>query len=163
MIKAKSFGGYKKGYVFSKEEIDEAKTTGIKVMQKEMFPAELDALVANKRVETKNRKLNLYLDNGEIRCRGRLGNLLEGQESSNPKLVNGGHPFVRSLIRHHHVHYNCGSKRYTLNRVRKMMHGPNLQTAVKTECRNCYLCKYLRSQPYAYPNLPPLSPRKVNS
>ena len=161
VIKAKSFGGYKKGYVFSKEEIDEAKITGIKVMQKEMFPAELDALVANKRVETKNRKLNLYLDNGEIRCRGRLGNLLEGQESSNPKLVNGGHPFVRSLIRHHHIHYNCGSKRYTLNRVRKMMHGPNLQTAVKTECRICKLCKLLRSKPYAYPHLPPLPPERL--
>ena len=80
-------------------------------MQREMFPEELEALNNNKKIKTKNRKLDLYLDRGEIRCRGRLGNLLEDDVDTDPKLVDGGHPYIRSLIIHHHIHYNCSKNR----------------------------------------------------
>ena len=161
VARGKTFSAHKKDHILSKEELDQAKTKGIMLMQEEMFPEELKSLRSNKKVTTVNRKLNLYLDKGVIKCRGRLGNLLGDQADRNPMLVNGGHPFVRSLVRHYHVHYNCSSKRYTLHKVRKVLHGPNLNKAVKTMCRECYLCKLLRARPYAYPGTPPLPEERL--
>ena len=159
----KSFSAYKKNEILSKEELDKAKTTGIKLMQKQMFPRELEALELNKKIDTSNRKLNLYLDNGVIKCKGRLENLLNSDIQNDPILVDGGHPFVRSLISYYHIHYNCSSKRYTLNKVRRMVYGPNLQKAVDSVCRGCYTCKLLRAQPYAYPKVPPLPKERLMS
>ena len=163
VAKQKTISAYKKTEVLSKEEIDEAKITGIKMMQKEMFPTELNALQKGEKIDTPNRKLNLYLDNGIIRCRGRLENLLVTDIQNDPILVDGGHPFVRSFIRYYHRHYNCSSKRYTLNKVRRMVHGPNVHKAVDAVCRDCYTCKLLRAQPYAYPKVPPLPKERLLS
>ena len=112
----KSLTAYKKHEIISKEELDKVKLLGIKIMQKEMFPQELKTLENNKKVDTPNRKYNLFLDNGVIKCDGRLVNLLDSDIENNPILVDGGHPFVRAYIKHYHRHYNCASKRYLLTR-----------------------------------------------
>ena len=77
-------------------------------MQKEMFGNELKALKEKRKIKSVHRKLNLFLDQNDIiRCKGRLGNLLEGKAEDTPVLVDGGHPVVRALIAHYHRHYNC--------------------------------------------------------
>ena len=159
----KSFTAYKVKEIISKEEIDRTKLLAIKIMQEEMFPKELKALKNNKRIDTPNRKFNLYLDNDVIKCEGRLANLLDSDIENNPILVDGGHPVVRALIRHYHIHYNCSSKRYLLNKMKKFIHGPNIFKAIETICRQCYLCKLLRSRPYAYPRVPPLPKERFMS
>ena len=159
----KSLTAYKKHEIISKEELDKVKLLGIKIMQKEMFPQELKTLENNKKVDTPNRKYNLFLDNGVIKCDGRLVNLLDSDIENNPILVDGGHPFVRAYIKHYHRHYNCASKRYLLNKMKKFIHGPNVYKAIETVCRQCYLCKLLRSQPYAYPKVPPLPKERLIS
>ena len=159
----KSLTAYKKHEIISKEELDKVKLLGIKIMQKEMFPQELKTLENNKKVDTPNRKYNLFLDNGVIKCDGRLVNLLDSDIENNPILVDGGHPFVRAYIKHYHRHYNCASKRYLLNKMKKFIHGPNVYKAIETVCRQCYLCKLLRSQPYAYPKAPPLPKERLIS
>ena len=63
----KSLTAYKKHEIISKEEIDKAKLLSIKIIQKEMFSKELYALENNKRIDTPNRKCNLYLHNGVIK------------------------------------------------------------------------------------------------
>merc|ERR1712055_950263 len=139
----KSFRGIRTDDIFTREEINRAKVSAIQTMQREMFPRELKALQGNKKIDTIHRKLNLYLEGGIMRCRGRLANLVSDQIGNTPILVNGGHPFVQSLIRYHHIHYNCATKRYTLNKIRKMVHGPSLKTAVDSVCRQCWTCKLL--------------------
>ncbi|CAL4163767.1 unnamed protein product, partial [Meganyctiphanes norvegica] len=156
IFKAKSFKAVFRKDAISKEEIDDAKIKGIRIMQEDMFPEELAALHNNRKITTSNRKLNLYLQEGIIKCRGRLGNLQDSQIQNDPILVNGGHPFVRGFIGYLHRHFNCSSKRYTLNKVRQFMHGPNLTKAVDSICRSCYTCKLLRAKPYKYPKAPPL-------
>ena len=76
-----------------------------------MFPREREALNNSKRIDTPNRKFNLYLDGDVIKCEGRLANLLNSEIENNPILVDGGHPVVCALIRHYHMHYNCSSKK----------------------------------------------------
>ena len=55
-------------------------------MQQEMFPGEYKTLVEGRKIENRYKKLNLFLetDTKIIRCRGRLGNLGEGEEATNP-------------------------------------------------------------------------------
>ena len=128
----KSLTAYKKHEIVSKEEIDKAKLLAIKIMQKEMFSKEVYALENNKKIDTQNRKFNLYLHNGVIKCKGRLGNLLHSEIENNPILVDGAHPFTQALIRYYHRHYNCSSKRYLLNKMKKFIHGLNVYKAVET-------------------------------
>merc|ERR1712082_66889 len=66
----KSFTAFKENEVISKEEIDRSKLLAIKIMQDEMFPKEREALNNNKRIDTPNRKFNLYLDGDVIKCEG---------------------------------------------------------------------------------------------
>ncbi|CAL4073846.1 unnamed protein product, partial [Meganyctiphanes norvegica] len=67
--------------------------------------------------EGEEQKLSLFKIEGVIKCRGRLGNLQDSQIQNDPILVNGGHPFVRGFIGYLHRHFNCSSKRYTLNKA----------------------------------------------
>ena len=159
--KARSFKALGKDDIISKEELDEAKAKATIIMQREMFPDEVKSLATNTRINTVNRKLNLYTNRGIIKCRSRVGRLLSDQADRDPMLVNGGHPFVQSLVKHLHVHHNCASKRSTLNKVRKMYYGPNLSKAVRVMCRQCYLCKLLRAKAYAYPDPPRLPEERL--
>ena len=143
----------------SKEELDQAKITAIKVMQNDMFVEELKSLRAGESVVTGVcRKLNLFFDlNGVIRCRGRLTNLQEPEIRNKPILVHAKHPFVESYIRYTHWHSNCSSRAYTLHRVRQVMYGPHLTVVIKKVVRECNSCRVLRAKPYSYPKMPPLS------
>ena len=144
---------------FSKEELDQAKTKSIKVMQQDMFHKELSQL--HKGLEVKvgtYRKWGLYLDNSKvIRCRDRTSQLNTQGKSIDPILVHGKHPFVQSFIQHKHVHSNCSSKQYTLHVVRQLIHGPGLTVAINKLVRQCNICRILRAAPYAYPP-PPILP-----
>ena len=66
----------------------------IKIMQEEMFPKELEALENNKRIDTPNRKFNLYLDNDVIKCEGRLANIVDSEIENNPILEDGYPPLI---------------------------------------------------------------------
>merc|ERR1711874_470767 len=94
----RSFAAFKEKEIISKEEIDKTKLLAIKIMQNEMFPREREALYSGKRINTPNRKFNLYLDKDVIKYEGRLANLLNSEIQNNPILVNGGHPVVLALI-----------------------------------------------------------------
>ena len=161
IAKLTSFKIFATDSMLTKQEIDQAKTTCISIMQREMFPTELQSLEDNTKVKTSNKKFNLYMDKGVIKCEGRLTNLHDPDIQNNPILVDGGHPVTRSFIEHYHRHYNCSSKRYTLNKVRTMIDGPNVKKTVDSVCRSCYVCKLIRSTPYSYPKIPPLPKERL--
>ena len=157
----KSFAVFKVNEDISKEEMDRAKLLAIKVMQTEMFPREREAIINNIRIDNQYRKFNLYLDGDILKCEGRLANLLHSEIENNPILVDGGHPVASAFIRHYHVHYNCSSKNYLINKMKKFIHGPNVYKAIDKICRQCFTCKLLRSRPYAYPRVPPLPKERL--
>ena len=144
---------------FSKEELDQAKTKAIQVMQKDMFNKELQLLTKKLPITTgPYRKWGLHLDtNGIIRCRDRTLRLTTHGSGIDPILVHGKHPFVLSFILYKHIHSNCSSKQYTLHVVRREVHGPCLTVAINKLVRDCNICRILRAAPYAYPP-PPILP-----
>ena len=70
----------------TKQELDNAKTQAIRIMQRDMFEKELDTLNEGKEVKFGPcKKWNLALDSeGIIRCFGRLENLLEPKIKNDP-------------------------------------------------------------------------------
>ena len=60
----KSFSGHQMGQLITKEELDAAKTRGIKIMQQEMFPTELRALSDGKKIDTNVKKFCPFLKEG---------------------------------------------------------------------------------------------------
>ncbi|CAL4152704.1 unnamed protein product [Meganyctiphanes norvegica] len=147
----------------TKNAMDEAKDTAIRIMQEDMFGEELHHLKRGQ-VITKGpcRKWNLFLDTaGIIRCRGRLANLSEPKIKNDPILVHGKHPLIASFITYKHRHSNCSSRQYTLHKVRKEMHGPGLTAAVNNVVRSCNTCRILRARPYGYPPAPPLPKERL--
>ena len=149
--------------ILTKEELDHAKITAIRISQSEMFPNEVQTLESgNPIVIGVCRKWNLFIDSDSIiRCKGRLENLLEPKIKNDPILVNASHPFVKAFIKYLHIHSNCSSRQFTLHKVRKIMHGIGLTVAVKKIVRNCNCCRILRAQPYLYPELPPLPKERL--
>ena len=139
-----------------KDELINAKTIAIRLMQKESFPRQLALLRGGKPVNKGPlKRLNLYLDDKHIiRCRHRLDNL-PGNEI-HPMLAHGYHPFTIGYIRCKHVHVNCSSRQHTLHSIRKEIEGPKLTSAIKKVVWACDLCRILRARPYAYPQQPPL-------
>ncbi|CAL4157452.1 unnamed protein product, partial [Meganyctiphanes norvegica] len=149
---------FEKGSV-SKQAMDQAKQTAIRIMQADMFGDVLHQLKRGNPIKKgPYRKLNLFIDKqGIIRCMGRLNNLLEPKIKNDPIFVHGKHPFIESFIRYKHHHSNCASKQYTLHKVRQEVHGPSLTVTVNKIVRECNACRVLRARPYTYP--PPLLPK----
>ena len=154
---------YQKVPQLTKQELDKAKITCIKIVQREMFQEELENLQQGLPIkEGIGGKKDLYLDpEGIIRSHGRLERLLEPTVSNNQILINGYHPFVRSYIAYKHVHLNCSSKTYTLHTVRRELVGPYLTVNVNKIVRECLACRVLRARPYYYPKMPALPPERL--
>ena len=142
--------------VIHKDELINAKTVAIRIMQRESFPRQLAVLRGGKSVNKGPlKRLNLYLDDNDIiRCRHRLDNL-PGNET-HPILAHGVHPFTIGYIRCKHVHVNCSSRQHTLHSIKKEIEGPRLTATIKKVVWDCDLCRVLRARPYAYPQQPPL-------
>ena len=143
---------------FGKEELDQAKTRAIQVMQRDMFSTELQILTRGQEITTgPYRKWGLHLTTeGIIRCKDRTVSITSPRTGQDPILVHGNHPFVESFIRYKHIHSNCSSKQYTLHVVRREVHGPCLTVTINALVRECNICRILRTAPYAYPQPPQL-------
>ncbi|CAL4222246.1 unnamed protein product, partial [Meganyctiphanes norvegica] len=136
-----------------------AKLKAILIMQKECFSTEKLILDSGKNVESGPcRGFGLRYDElGIIRCTTKAVQLNPISELG-PILVAPKHPFVMSYIYSLHYHSNCASRNYTLNRVRREIHGPGLKVMINRLVQRCFICKkhrckYLR---FTYPRPKPL-------
>ena len=147
----------------TKEEMDNAKRTDLKIVQREMFQQELATLQHGDPIKDGPcGTRDLYLDpEGLIRSRGRVEKRLDPTASRDQILVNGYHPFVQSYIRFKHKHLNCSSKAYTIHIVRRELVGPYLTVNVNKVVRECIACRVLRARPYLYPKMPDIPPERL--
>ena len=132
-----------------------AKVQCIKLMQRQHFKFELELLKAGKEITSGPCKdYGLTVDElGILRCGGYRHRLLDPVHPLGPILVAPFSPFVQSYIKHLHFHSNCCSKNYTLNKVKREMHGPNIRDVTFKIVRDCYTCKVARSEAlkFGYP------------
>ena len=86
------------------EEINEAEEYWIKAIQGESFAAEIKSLTTNKQVGIPVwiKQFGLFLEQGVLKCRGRLNNSTLALSSKNPILLPHSHPYVNLLILCYH-------------------------------------------------------------
>ena len=130
----------------------------MKNMQKQCFKKELETLRRGDKVKFgKCATFKLFLDDqGLIRCHSRIGHRLLNKFSIAPVLVDSDNCFVKAYFTHLHKCNNHAQTNSTLNKVRLMMHGPGIKTAIKRVVRDCMNCKRIRASPYRYPAQPDL-------
>ena len=119
-----------------------AKLKAILIMQSECFPTKKSILDSGKLVTLGPcRSFGLrYVNLWVLRCTTKAVQL-DPIDGLGPILTAPRHPFVMSYIYSLHYHSNCASKNYTLNRVRRELHGPGLRVVINRIVRNCFICK----------------------
>ena len=99
------------------QDMAKAEALWIKTIQSQSFGGEYKQLREGK-AEVTLKQLNLFMEDGVIRCRGRINRASVPIASKNPILLPPKHWFTVLIIREHHklVHHN--GIRETLNSVR---------------------------------------------
>ena len=140
------------------QQLKDARIIAMKNMQKQCFKKELETLQRGDKVKFgKCATFKLFLDDqGLIRCHSRIGHRLLNKFSIAPVLVDPDNCFVKAYFTHLHKCNNHAQSNSTINKVRLMMHGPGIKTAIKKVVRDCMNCKRIRASPYRYPTQPDL-------
>ena len=104
-------------------------------------------------------QLNLYLDKGLIRCRGRLEKSDLPEETKFPLLLPKGHPVTLILIREAHEAVAHMGMNATVAEVRKLYWIPLI--GVRKVLRNCITCKKVQGKSFGASAVPPLPDLRV--
>ncbi|XP_065213342.1 uncharacterized protein LOC135840645 [Planococcus citri] len=102
------------------------------------------------------KQLNLIEDNGILRVKGRLSNLIQVPNDEFPILLPNNDQFVNLLILHtHRKLYHAGVSQ-TLAEIRKKYWLLGGRRVVYNVIRNCKNCKVFSGPAYKYPIMPPI-------
>ena len=144
-------------------EIKDAENLWIKEIQIISFPDESTYLAGNHQttLPVRVRQFGLYLDDGIIRCKGRINNSTLSGDSKNPVLLPNKHAFVNLLIAHTHENSkHCGIRDITTIREKYwILRG---RAAVKGVLRKCVNCRRLEGYPYKSSISPDLPDKRVS-
>ncbi len=140
-------------------ELRSAEENIVKLCQKEAYPKEYKALQnANLKEPQSNitKQLGLYMEQGMIKCRGRIQFADISESAKYPILLPRDHHVTQLLIKKCHVI----NKHYGINHVVAYMRQkwwiPKMRQTVKKVVNRCMTCKKLQAKPYPEINPPPL-------
>ena len=146
----------------SLEEEKEATSHVLKLLQRAEFAEEYVYL---KKGETKKLhlvdQLNLYLDEGLIRCRGRLAMADLPAETKFPLLMPKRHPITVILIRDAHKAVAHMGMNATVAEIRRNYWIPQIRQCVRKVLNACVICKKVQGKSYKAPAVPPLPEFRV--
>ena len=132
-------------------DLNEAEELWIKALQASSFAEEIKFLLNSKiKVTPPNyvSQFGLYLDNGIIKCKGRLNNSNLPSNSRNPILLPAKHQFVRLVIKDVHELIKHSGIRDTLVTSRERFWILRGREAVKQIIRKCVICRRYEGTPY---------------
>lgn len=89
----------------------------------------------------------LYLQEGVMRCKGRLNNSLSLANSRKPVLLPASHEFVKLLIKQTHESVQHSGIRDTLTTLRERFWVLSGREAVKKIIRKCVICRKYEGKP----------------
>ena len=143
-------------------ELTEAELKWLKSIQQVAFGAEYKELLSGKNV-VHNCQLILFLDNGIIRCRGRVNKADLPTSAKNPVLLPEKHYFSRLLVKEKHelVHHNGIQE--TLIATRQTYWILKGRKLVKNVIWHCVVCNRYKGKSYSVPLIPDLTTERVSS
>ena len=127
----------------TREELLDAEKCWIKAVQ-----CELRQQDTFKQLE---RQLQLYNDEGVLKCKGRLAESDLPEETRNPAVLPRENRLAELIIRKSHERVHHSGTRSTLAEVRTRYWIPKGRQKVKAVIGKCTLCKRLESMPYKAP------------
>ena len=131
-------------------DLNEAEELWIKALQASSFAEEIKFLRNSKiKVTPPNyvSQFGLFLDNGIIKCKGRLNNSNLPSNSRNPILLPAKHQFVRLVIKDVHELTKHSGIRDTLVTSRERFWILRGREAVKQIIRKCVICRRYEGTP----------------
>ncbi|XP_070527375.1 uncharacterized protein [Cardiocondyla obscurior] len=134
-------------FALSVPEITHARNYWIRVIQGELFAAELLSLKRKGTVPSKSvlSAYSPFLDSDSVlRVGGRLRHAYLSYESKHPILL-AAHPLVRLLARQYHLRSLHGGLQLTLRNLRQQFWILRARCLVKTEIHRCVICVRERS------------------
>ena len=145
-------------------ELKPAETSWIKAVQASAFEKELSHLKHGKEtsVPARVQQFGLFLENGVIRCRGRINKSTLEKNCKNPLLLPSNHHLVVLIIRHVHQLAKHGGINATLTAVREQYLILRGRQAVKKAIRKCVICKKIQGRPYGPQPMPDLPDSRVS-
>ena len=143
-------------------ELNRAEICLIKQTQKESYPMEHASMSKGTRGQTNLMKqLGLFMDEGLIRCKGRIQYADVDESTKFPILLPSSHVVTSLLIVKCHklcLHYGVN---YVLAYMRRYWWIPRMRQTIKKVHARCLVCKRLQGKPYSSVNVPPLPTHRV--
>ena len=139
------------------QEINNALTKWIKNCQQTYFHQEVRHLQSKsaKRLPLV-RQLRLFLDNGFLRCGGRIHNAPLCELSKFPYLLPTKHPLTNLIIIMTHVNQLHSGVNSIITALRQRYWITRIRQTVRNLLRKCVICRKVSGRPYSMPEAPPL-------
>ena len=136
----------------SAADLKEAEHLWTKRVQASSFPKEIEFLQRKDRKSTAPIYVNqfgLFLEEGVVKCKGRLNNASLPANTRNPILLPSKHKFVQLLIKQSHDYVKHSGIRDTLTTLRERFWVLRGREAVKQIIRKCVICRKYEGTPYS--------------
>ncbi|XP_053402321.1 uncharacterized protein LOC128557840 [Mercenaria mercenaria] len=144
------------------EELHRAEMVCIRSCQMSKYQAEVKDIQTKRYKLPLSRQLKLFLNNGILKCRGRIHNAPLDEMTKYPYLLPAKHPFTNLVISDAHsrlLHTDVSS---TITFLRQKYWIPSIRQNVKVILRKCTCCKKIVGKPYSAPDPPPLPKSRVS-
>ena len=132
----------------------------VKYIQRKNF-SEVFESVSSEKPNNLQKQLGLYVENGILRCKGKIVQASLTESSRRPVLLPKNERFTHLLIEKVHKQgYYCGVSQY-LSQIRYKYWIPQGRAIVKSVLRSCTVCRCHEGGPYRMPTMAPLPGTRV--
>ena len=107
-------------------------------------------------------QFGLFLENGIVKCKGRINNAELLGSARNPILLPAKHDFVPLVIKKVHASVKHCGLRDTLTTIRERFWILRGREAVKQVIKNCVICLRINGMPYKSQSTPDLLSERVS-
>ena len=145
----------------SLEEEIKATSHVLKLVQRTEFSKEYVSLKKGEMKLHLVNQLNLFLDKGLIRCKGRLAMAELPAETRFPLLMPKKHPITVILIREAHKAVAHMGMNATVAEIRRNYWIPQIRQCVRKVLNTCIICKKVQGKSFKAPVVPPLPEFRV--
>ena len=162
MEKAREAAHKRELEVLTLKEVEEAKSHVLRLIQRSEYNEEYNSLErGDKRKLHLINQLNLYMDKGLIKCKGRLEKADLPEEARFPLLMPKGHPVTLIIMREAHETVAHMGMNATVAEVRRQYWIPQIRQGIRKLLRTCVTCKKVQGKSYRASVIPPLPEFRV--
>ena len=149
-----------KGGIITCSELNKAEQMWIKYIQRKNSSDVFES-ISSERPNNLQKQLGLYVDNGILRCKGRIDQASLTESARRPVLLPNNERFTHLLIEKIHKQgYHSGVSQ-CLSQVRYKYWIPQGRATVRSVLRGCTVCRRHEGGPYRMPTMAPLPETRV--